>query len=148
MVNPISDSSPTLLPFRLLRVVIIFTIAGWLFGAVTVSDDGFLPALISLTALRAAAVATVISALCAPLIVWSGRWFVGPIVALLIAPPAVYIHFLLWPVESWKMGASKATQVVLSSYWEYLLPIAVIGGVFAGLWALRGRSGSGRSEAG
>lgn len=122
---------------RLLRIMTVFAAGGWLFGALTVSDDGFLPALIGETAWHAGVIAAMVGLLCSGLIAWSGRWYVGALIAAVSSPPAIYLNFVLWPVQSWKMDASKATQIVLASYWEYLLPIVLLGGAFAAWWSHR-----------
>lgn len=120
---------------RLTRVVLTFAVGGWLFSAATMLDGGLLSALASETAIRGSGVAVLFGILCCWVLTYFSRAIVGALVATAISPLAIYLHFFIWPVESWKLTTNKATLIVLSSYWEYLLPVTIIGGAFSVWWS-------------
>lgn len=132
-VQPPDHAPPTLV--RLLRIVLTFAVGGWLFSAATMLDDGVMAALSCETAARGCGVAVLFGLLSCWVLATFSRWYIGAIIATAIAPLAIYLHFTLWPVESWKLTTDKATMIVLSSYWEYLLPITIIGGSFSVWWS-------------
>lgn len=115
----------------------MYAVAGWLFGAITAKDSGFPAAFVTDTAWHASAAAVVGGMLCASPMAWINRWYTGAAIALLSGPLLIYLNFAIWPVQSWEINAYKATTIVIASYWEFLLPITLLGGAFAVWWSNR-----------
>lgn len=117
------------------RIAVAFLVGGWMFGAFTTIDDGLKSALLGQTAINSAIAALLVSPICAVFMIVIRYRFIGMLIPSLVAPAAIYLHFTIWPVQSWEIDAYKATGIVLKSYWEYLLPISLTGGVIAMWWS-------------
>lgn len=119
-----------------MRIVAIYAISGWLFGAIVMKKAG-LAALILPDTIQASIVAALVGCLWGNVLLWSQRWYVSALLTLPSAVLAVWLYFVIWPVQNWNISAWNVTLVILKSYTEYLIPLALTGGAFAAWWAER-----------
>ena len=122
-----------LLP-RILSILGVHALGGWVFGAITAADSGsdIFRALLSDTAIQGAGAGGLVGLLWGwTLLLLGRRWYLGGLVAAPGALAGVLLYFLLWPVQGWEMPAWKAAGIVLTSYRVHLLVLTLLMGTLA-----------------
>jgi hypothetical protein len=127
---------------RLLKICLAFAFAGWVASCITLSMDdniGVAAGISSGRNFKAAAAAALTGLAWAPLV---GRerlhWGLGAVWGLLAVPAAVFLNFLFWPTERWKLPAWKMAGLYLTTYPGTLIAAGVLGGL-AATWLCRWR---------
>ena len=123
---------------RLPRILIVFVVAGWVFGTITALDGDAtgIDALFNPQAIQSAMAALLVGLLWGwTLLLLPARlWYLGGLVAAPAALAALPLYFTIWPVQDWEITALNASGVVLQSYYKFLTPITLVMGATAAWW--------------
>ena len=121
---------------KLLKLITVYASAGWLAGTIVSAEEGaagISGALIHVDAMRGGFIGALSGLFWGELSLRVRSSVVSAAFGIPAMALGVLTYFIFWPT-SWNISPAMAAFTILSSYWYYLLPVALLTGAMAEWW--------------